>query len=242
MNIAIYSPKSYTPTCMQAEQIKIDGEWKAALKGEFASDYMSSLRGFLKSEAQAKKVIYPKGADIFNAFNLTPLSQVKVVMLGQDPYHGPGQAHGLCFSVQDGVALPPSLRNIFKEIQDDLKVKIPSSGNLTKWAQQGVLLLNTVLTVERGKAASHRGRGWEQFTDKVIEVLNSRQDPIVFVLWGSFAQSKAAMIKAPHKILKAPHPSPLSAHRGFMGCKHFSKVNEILKGWGKEPIDWSLAE
>ncbi len=222
------------------DRIKVNDEWKAALCEEFSSSYMSDLRAFLQSEARAKKVIYPKGAEIFNAFNLTPLSKVKVVLLGQDPYHGPGQAHGLCFSVQDGTQFPPSLQNIFKEIQMDVNVPIPKSGNLSRWAEQGVLLLNSVLTVERGKAASHRGRGWEKFTDKVIEVLNERPEPIVFVLWGSFAQSKAAVIEPPHRILKAPHPSPLSAHRGFMNCGHFSKVNKILKDWGEDLIDWSL--
>lgn len=226
---------------MNTESVQINDEWKAELADDFSANYMQSLRGFLQTEARAKKVIYPKGTDIFNAFNLTPLSKVKVVVLGQDPYHGPGQAHGLCFSVQDGVAFPPSLRNIFKEIESDLSIKIPATGNLSHWAEQGVLLLNTVLTVEKGKAASHRGKGWEQFTDKVIQVLSGREDPIVFILWGSFAQGKAPMIQSPpHHILKAPHPSPLSAHRGFFGCKHFSQTNEILESWGKKPIDWSL--
>jgi uracil-DNA glycosylase len=224
-----------------AENIKLEPEWKSALLQEFDQPYMQELRGFLKGEAQKGKTIYPRGSDIFNALNTTPLHEVKVVILGQDPYHGPGQAHGLCFSVQEGVRSPPSLQNIFKELNKDLGLEIPASGNLTNWAKQGVLLLNTVLTVEEGKAASHRGRGWEKFTDTIIKILSDREDPIVFILWGAFAHSKAAMIRQPpHQILKAPHPSPLSAHNGFFGCRHFSKTNEILKSWGKEPIDWTI--
>ncbi len=228
-------------TSMAADNVKIEPEWKAALLDEFGQPYMKELKSFLRAEASKGKTIYPRGTDIFNALNTTPLDRVKVVILGQDPYHGPRQAHGLCFSVQDGVPPPPSLQNIFKELNKDLSIPIPAHGNLTSWAEQGVLLLNTVLTVEEGKAASHRGRGWERFTDRVIKVLSDREDPIVFLLWGAFAQSKEPMIRQPpHKVLKAPHPSPLSAHGGFFGCRHFSKTNEILKQWGKEPIDWSL--
>ncbi|NUM87673.1 MAG: uracil-DNA glycosylase [Bdellovibrionales bacterium] len=223
------------------EQIKVDPEWKAPLLDEFSKSYMAELRVFLKREAQTGKVIFPRGSEIFNALNLTPLSKVKVVILGQDPYHGAGQAHGLCFSVRDGVPFPPSLRNIFQELHADLGVPIPPSGNLTKWARQGVLLLNAVLTVEESKAASHKGKGWEIFTDRVIQVLSEREDPVVFLLWGAFAQSKAKLIRTPpHLILKTVHPSPLSAHNGFFGCRHFSKTNEILRSWGREPIDWDL--
>ena len=226
---------------MVAEKVKLEPEWKAALGVEFTKPYMADLKAFLRDEAKKGKTIYPKGPEIFKALNSTELSKVKVVILGQDPYHGPGQAHGLCFSVQDGVRPPPSLQNIFKELKTDLDIPISTSGNLTAWAEQGVLLLNTVLTVENGKAASHRGKGWEQFTDEVIRVLSHRSDPIVFLLWGAFAQGKAPMIQSPpHYILKAPHPSPLSAHSGFFGCKHFSKTNVILKKLGKEPINWNL--
>ncbi len=220
---------------------KIEPEWKAALAGEFAKPYMLGLKTFLRQEAARGKKVYPPGPDIFNAFNHTPLSKVKVVLLGQDPYHGPGQAHGLCFSVRDGVPPPPSLKNIFKELHDDLNIPVPRTGNLMPWADRGVLLLNAVLTVEEGKAHSHRSHGWENFTDRAIEVLNERQDPIVFLLWGAFAQSKAELIKNhSHAILKAPHPSPLSAYTGFLGCRHFSKTNGLLEKWGKQPIDWSL--
>lgn len=221
--------------------VKIHPEWKEALGEEFSKPYMQELREFLRQEAAQQKKVYPRGADIFNAFNLTPPSKVEVVILGQDPYHGPGQAHGLSFSVQKGVRPPPSLVNIFKELNKDLGIPISKHGDLTHWAEQGVLLLNTVLTVEEGKAASHRNRGWELFTDKVISYLSSRNDPIVFILWGAFAQSKAKMIRVPpHSILKAPHPSPLSAHNGFFGSKPFSKTNEILHSWGKKEIDWQL--
>jgi uracil-DNA glycosylase len=202
---------------------------------------MKELRAFLSAEASMGKTIFPRGNDIFNAFNHTPLSKVKVVVLGQDPYHGPGQAHGLSFSVREGVRPPPSLLNIFKEIRDDLGIPLPAKGDLTKWADQGVLLLNAVLTVENGLAASHRNRGWERFTDRVIEILSCRDNPIIFLLWGRFAHDKAPMIRVPpHKVLKAPHPSPLSAYSGFFGSKHFSKTNELLKAIGREPIDWSL--
>ncbi len=200
---------------------------------------MRELKSFLHQEVKKKSSIYPKGKHIFNALNHTPVSKVRVVILGQDPYHGPGQAHGLCFSVPRGVTPPPSLRNIFKEIHTDLDLPMPSHGDLTHWAEQGVFLLNTVLTVRKGAPASHRGQGWEQFTDEVIEVLGKRSAPIIFLLWGSFAQAKVISGKH-HIILKAPHPSPLSAYRGFLGCRHFSKTNEYLRSWKQEEIDWSL--
>jgi uracil-DNA glycosylase len=226
---------------MSIEKIKLDPEWKAALAAEFEKPYMKELRAFLGQEATKGKKIYPRGPEIFNAFNHTPLSKVKVVVLGQDPYHGPGQAHGLCFSVQPGVRPPPSLQNIFKEMKEDLGLPLPAKGDLTPWADQGVLLLNTVLTVEEGQAASHRNRGWEKFTDRVIQILSEREGPIVFLLWGKFAHDKAAMIRVPpHKILKAPHPSPLSAYTGYFGSKPFSRTNEILRELGKPAIDWSL--
>ena len=223
------------------DQIKIEPEWKAKLLPEFAKGYMQELRSFLRQEAKAGKKIYPRGPDIFNAFNLTSFSKVKVVILGQDPYHGAGQAHGLCFSVQDGVRPPPSLQNIFKEMKTDLGFLPPKSGNLTKWAERGVLLLNTSLTVENGKAGSHRGKGWEVFTDRVISLLSEREDPMVFILWGAMAHEKEKLIRTPpHAILKSAHPSPLSAHNGFWGNKHFSRANGFLQSWGKAPVNWSL--
>lgn len=226
---------------MEADRIKIEQGWKKALLQEFSSPYMGDLRTFLRQEAASGKKVYPRGSDIFSAFNLTPLDKVEVVILGQDPYHGPGQAHGLSFSVKDGVRFPPSLLNIFKELQDDLKAPMPKSGDLTHWAEQGVLLLNSVLTVEEGKAASHRKKGWEQFTDKVIQLLGERDEPVVFILWGAFAHSKIPMIRVPpHAIIKSVHPSPLSAYNGFFGSKPFSRANQILKSWGKKEIDWSL--
>lgn len=226
---------------MDADKIRLEASWKKALLPEFDADYMKSLKDFLRQEAAAGKTVFPKGADIFNAFDLTPLDKVEVVILGQDPYHGAGQAHGLSFSVKDGVRPPPSLLNIFKEMKEDLGAPMPKSGNLSHWAEQGVLLLNSVLTVEEGKAASHRKRGWEQFTDRIIQVLSERDDPIVFILWGAFAQSKIPMIRVPpHAIIKSAHPSPLSAHNGFLGSKPFSKTNKILRSWGKKEIDWLL--
>ncbi|MCM2279134.1 MAG: uracil-DNA glycosylase [Oligoflexia bacterium] len=224
---------------MSAAEIKLEPEWKSLLADEFAKPYMQKLKSFLREQARSGKTLYPAGSDIFNALNLTPFSQVKVVILGQDPYHGPGQAHGLCFSVQDGVPFPPSLRNIFKELQTDCGVPIPESGNLTRWARQGVLLLNAVLTVEQARAASHKGQGWELFTDTVIRKLSERDDPVIFLLWGAFAQSKAAMIRTPpHLIFKTVHPSPLSAHNGWFGSRHFSRANEALERLGKEPVRW----
>ncbi len=215
--------------------------WKSVLSTEKEKPYFKSILSRIEEERKKGQVIYPKNADIFNALQLTPFEEVKVVILGQDPYHGPNQAHGLCFSVQAGVQPPPSLQNIFKEIHDDLGLPIPKHGHLEKWAKQGVLLLNAVLSVRAGLPQSHTDIGWEQFTDKIISELNSKRTGIVFLLWGSSAQKKGAVIDpTKHFILTAPHPSPLSAHRGFMGCKHFSKTNEILKKQGKTQIDWSL--
>ncbi|MGZ3650638.1 MAG: uracil-DNA glycosylase [Bdellovibrionota bacterium] len=223
------------------DNIKLEPEWKVALGGEFEQPYMKELRGFLRQETASGQSVFPRGADIFNAFTHTPFSQVKVVIIGQDPYHGPGQAHGLSFSVRDGVPPPPSLKNIYKEIHADLGLPIPKTGNLTPWADQGVLLLNAVLTVREATAGSHRNRGWEKFTDRVIQVLSERDDPIVFILWGAFAQSKEGMIRQPpHAVIKSAHPSPLSAHNGFHGSRPFSRANALLKKWGKKEIDWRL--
>ncbi len=219
----------------------IEPSWKAVLADTFQQDYFKHLKQFLLHEKQAGKVIYPPGKCIFNAFALTPWDNVKVVVLGQDPYHGPHQAHGLAFSVQDGIQLPPSLQNIFKELRSDVGFTIPKSGNLTAWAQQGVLLLNTALTVRAGEAHSHRDKGWEIFTDTVIKKLSEQKEHLVFVLWGSPAQKKRELIDGrKHLILTAPHPSPLSSHRGFFGCKHFSKINDYLTQHQKQAIDWQL--
>ena len=221
------------------QRLRLEPGWKQALAGEFSSDYMAQLRAFLLAEKQQGKEIYPPGPLIFNAFDHTPFDQVKVVILGQDPYHGPGQAHGLCFSVPEGVRPPPSLVNIFKEIERDLGVPVSRNGNLEHWADQGVLLLNATLTVQQGLAGSHQGKGWERFTDAVIDHLNRERDGIVFMLWGSYAQKKGALIdRQRHLVLTAPHPSPLSAHRGFLGCGHFSMANDYLKDHGKAPINW----
>ena len=218
----------------------INNDWLEALRGEFKKPYYKSLFERVKSEYSSRQ-IFPPADDIFNAFHLTPLSQVKVVILGQDPYHNVGQAHGLCFSVRKGVDVPPSLVNIYKELHDDLGCEIPNHGCLTKWAKQGVLMLNTVLTVRAHEANSHRGIGWEEFTDAAIGALNSQDRPIVFILWGSPAQKKARMLNNPnHLILKAPHPSPLSAYRGFFGSKPFSQTNDFLKEHGLDPIDWQI--
>ncbi len=225
-----------------AENVQLEPGWKQHLAGEFEQDYMARLRAFLADEKRAGKTVFPPGPDIFNAFNLTPFDKVKVVILGQDPYHGPDQAHGLCFSVQRGVKTPPSLVNIYKEIHRDLGIEIPPHGNLTHWAEQGVLLLNAVLTVEAGQAASHQKRGWEQFTDQAIEHLNREREGLVFLLWGSHAQKKGKLIdRDKHCVLTAPHPSPLSAHRGFLGCGHFSRANQYLLQQGKTAIDWTIS-
>ena len=218
----------------------ISNDWLEPLSPEFKKPYYRKLYETVKSEYH-QQVVYPPADDIFNAFDFTPLSEVKVVIIGQDPYHEPGQAHGLCFSVKPGVKTPPSLVNIYKELNDDLGCYIPNNGYLEKWARQGVLMLNNVLTVRAHQAASHANIGWEQFTDAAIDVLNKQDRPIVFLLWGSPAAKKCAKLNNPnHLILKAPHPSPLSAYRGFFGCKHFSQTNEFLKAKGLEPIDWQI--
>lgn len=219
---------------------KIETGWLNTLDSEFEQPYFSQIKQFLLSEKQAGKTIYPAGSLIFNAFNLTPIEKVKVVILGQDPYHNEGQAHGLCFSVADGVPPPPSLENMFKELQNDLGIPPSRHGNLTAWANQGVFLLNAILTVEAHKPASHQKIGWQQFTDAVIQKISDQQEGIVFMLWGNFAKSKIPLIDASkHHILTAGHPSPLSA-RLFFGCRHFSKANELLEQQGKTPIDWYL--
>lgn len=219
----------------------ITNDWLDAIKPEFGKQYYRELFEFVKEE-YSRVVVYPPADDIFNAFHFTPLSEVKVLILGQDPYHNVHQAHGLSFSVPlDQQEIPPSLQNIYKELQDDLGCSIPNHGYLKKWADQGVLLLNTVLTVRAHQAGSHQGKGWEQFTDAVIQAVNAQDRPVVYLLWGKPAQSKAKMLTNPkHLVLKAPHPSPLSAYRGFFGCKHFSKTNEFLQEHGVEPIDWQI--
>ena len=220
--------------------VNLGNEWDTLLVGEFEKDYYKKLRMFLAKEYRTARV-FPDMYDIFNALKYTSYSNVKAVIIGQDPYHGEGQAHGLCFSVKRGIEPPPSLKNIYKELSDDVGFVPPDHGELTDWAKQGVLLLNTVLTVRSGEPKSHRDRGWEIFTNRVIEILDKRDEPIVFLLWGSDAQQKKALIKNPkHRILQTVHPSPLSAYRGFFGCRHFSKTNEILAQMGKEPIDWTL--
>jgi len=223
----------------QKKEIKLPESWLEHLKYEFDKDYMHKLHDFLDYEKNHGKVIYPKGSEIFYALNQTELDNVKVVIIGQDPYHGEGQAHGLAFSVRAGVQLPPSLRNIYKELEGEYGCKMPNSGELTNWAKQGVLLLNATLTVEKANAGSHQGKGWEEFTDSVIKIVNEKCENVVFLLWGSYAQKKGAFIdKNRHFVLQAPHPSPLSAHRGFLGCGPFKKANEYLISKGKEPIDW----
>jgi len=223
--------------------IRLHPNWLERLRGEFAQDYMADLKRFLVAEKQRGKRIFPTGANWFRALDLTPLDKVRVVILGQDPYHGPGQAHGLCFSVPPGVRPPPSLVNIYKELESDLGIKPARHGFLEHWAEQGVLLLNSVLTVEMGRAASHRERGWERLTDRIIAEVNAKTEPVVFMLWGSYAQKKAAFVDTSrHLVLKAPHPSPLSAHSGFFGCRHFSKANAFLESRGLEQIDWALPE
>jgi len=230
-----------------ADGVKLHPGWLEPLRSEFDSPYMQALKSFLTAEKEAGKRIFPKGGEWFRALDLTPPGAVRVVILGQDPYHGEGQAHGLCFSVRPGVQPPPSLVNIYKELQSDLGIPRPRHGFLEHWARQGVLLLNSVLTVEMGRAASHRERGWERFTDAVIRQVNARPDPIVFLLWGSYAQKKAAFVDSVenggrHLVLKAAHPSPLSAHNGFLGCRHFSKANAFLEAQGLPPIDWALPD
>ena len=224
-------------------RILVDLGWQSSLLDEFVKPYMKDLIDFLCLEIASGKTIYPKESEYFKAFNATPFDKVKVVLLGQDPYHGTGQAHGLCFSVPNGVGCPPSLKNIFKEIQGDLGLS-PCDfqhGNLQAWADQGVLMLNSVLTVEAGRAGCHKGRGWEKFTDRVISELNENKEHIVFILWGDYAQKKGAVIdERRHLILRAPHPSPLSAYKGFLGCRHFSTANAYLADHGMTPVDWRL--
>jgi uracil-DNA glycosylase len=224
-----------------ADRIQLAPSWKARVGDYLRRDDMQELAAFLRARKGAGAKIYPPGADIFAALDATPFDRVKVVVLGQDPYHGPGQAHGLCFSVRPGVPAPPSLENIFKELARDLGLPRPQHGCLQHWAEQGVLLLNAVLTVEDGRAGAHAGKGWEGFTDHIVDVLNREREHLVFLLWGSYAQKKGAMIDTRrHKVLRAPHPSPLSAHRGFLGCGHFSAANDYLRRTGQTPIDWSL--
>jgi len=224
---------------------RMDPTWLEPLRSELASDYMDGLRAFLRKEKDAGKQVFPHSSNWFRALELTPLSAVRVVILGQDPYHGPGQAHGLCFSVRPGVPAPPSLVNIYKEMETDLGIPRAPHGFLEHWAKQGVLLLNSVLTVVSGQAASHRERGWEKFTDAIIRLVAAKDDPVVFMLWGSYAQKKAAFVRdaaqgGHHLVLKAPHPSPLSAHTGWFGSRHFSKANAFLESHGMAPIEWAL--
>lgn len=220
--------------------VHLQNDWDEILGAEFEKPYYLKLRQFLKSEYQTQK-IYPDMYDIFNALRKTSFADTKVVILGQDPYHGAGQAHGMCFSVKKGVEPPPSLKNIYKELISDIGIQMPPHGELTAWAEQGVLLLNTVLTVREGQPNSHKGKGWEIFTDVIIEKLNQKTTPVVFMLWGNHAKTKGALVTNPlHILLQAPHPSPLSAHYGFFGCKHFSKANEILEQNGLAPIDWNI--
>ncbi len=221
--------------------IQLEPSWLEELRGEFEQEYMHTLRQFLQQRREQGAQIYPRPSQWFAALDSTPFKQVKVVILGQDPYHGPGQAHGLCFSVQPGVKPPPSLVNIFQELQSDLAIEPAQHGYLQSWAEQGVLLLNSVLTVEQGQAGAHQGKGWERFTDAIVSSLNQHRDGLVFLLWGSHAQKKGAAIDSSrHCVLKAPHPSPLSAYRGFFGCKHFSQANAYLQARGQTPVDWHL--
>ncbi len=228
---------------MDTDRIRLHASWKQRLGAQLASENMQRLREFLLAEKAAGKQIFPPGAQIFAALDRTPFESVKVVILGQDPYHGPGQAHGLCFSVQAGVTPPPSLVNVFAEIERDLGHPRPRHGCLLSWADQGVLLLNAVLTVESGHAGAHQGKGWESFTDAIIDLLNQEREGLVFLLWGSHAQAKGRLIDTRrHHVLKAPHPSPLSAYRGFIGCGHFSEANRLLAARGRTAIDWQLPE
>ncbi len=229
------------PVEILAAQLRPGRGWAEQLADEFRQPYMQHLAEFLAAEELAGKVIFPASQHCFNALNTTPLDRVAVVILGQDPYHGPGQAHGLCFSVRPDVPTPPSLVNIFKEIQTDLGIAPPDHGCLQPWAEQGVLLLNSVLTVEQGQAGAHQGRGWETFTDRVVETVNRECDGVVFLLWGSYARKKGGQIdRSRHLVLEGPHPSPLSAYRGFFGCRHFSRANQWLQEKGRTPIDWAL--
>ncbi len=226
-----------------SDSVKLHESWKTPLAGEFDAPHMQKLRQFLVDRKAAGARIFPKGSEYFRALDLTPLDQVRVVILGQDPYHGEGQAHGLCFSVKPGVRTPPSLVNIYKELGTDLGIKPARHGFLEHWAEQGVLLLNSVLTVEMGQAAAHQGKGWELFTDVVIRLVNAKSEPVVFMLWGAYAQRKAAFVDSSrHLVLKAPHPSPLSAHNGFFGSRHFSQANAFLESKGLKPIDWALPD
>ena len=233
---------------MPADRLRLEASWKSAVADEFDKSYMRDLREFLVREKRSGKAIYPPGDQMFAALDLTPLPAVKVVIIGQDPYHGPNQAHGLCFSVKPGVQRPPSLVNILQEIEDDVGGDggghiASDAGCLTGWARQGVLLLNAVLSVERARAGSHQGRGWETFTDRIVREVNEHASGVVFLLWGSYAQKKCAIVdRDRHLVLSAPHPSPLSAHRGFFGCRHFSQANAYLQRQGKEPIDWFAVE
>ncbi len=218
--------------------VKIEQSWKTRLQNEFEKEYFINLTNFVKNEYNSYTV-YPPGRLIFNAFNKCPFENVRVVILGQDPYHGPGQAHGLCFSVKDGIAFPPSLINIFKEIRNDLDISLPDSGNLERWAEQGVLLINATLTVRAGQAGSHQKKGWELFTDEVVRLVAKEKNNVVFILWGAYAQKKGETIdRTKHLVLESPHPSPLSASRGFFGNKHFSKANVYLEEHGMEPVEW----
>jgi uracil-DNA glycosylase len=224
-------------------QVKLHPSWLSRLSDEFEKPYMDDLRAFLLAEKKAGKEIYPSGEDIFSALNHTPFDKIKVVIFGQDPYHGPGQAHGLCFSVHPGVPVPPSLINIYKEMVSDLGIAPARHGHLISWAEQGVLLLNSVLTVEKNRAASHRNQGWESFTDKIARIIDRDHDGAAFILWGAYAQKKGAFIdRDKHLVLSAPHPSPLSASRGFFGSRPFSQVNDWLKKQGKTPVDWQLPD
>lgn len=226
-----------------SDTIKLHESWRAPLLDQFASPYMQGLKQFIETEKAAGKRIFPKGNEYFRALDLTPLDQVKLVVLGQDPYHGEGQAHGLCFSVQPGVRTPPSLVNIYKELESDLGLPRVRHGFLEHWARQGVLLLNSVLTVEMGRAASHQGKGWETFTDAIVRLVAQKEEPVVFLLWGAYAQRKAGFVDSGrHLVLKAAHPSPLSAHNGFLGCRHFSQANDFLEAKGRGAIDWRLPE
>ncbi|MGE0631001.1 MAG: uracil-DNA glycosylase [Pseudobdellovibrionaceae bacterium] len=228
---------------MTKNEVRLNKSWKAHIGDQFENPKMQNLKKFLQEEYKKGKTIFPKGPEYFAALEHTPFEKVKVVILGQDPYHGPGQAHGLSFSVRKGIPLPPSLLNIFKELKNDLGIFISKHGFLESWADQGVLLLNAVLTVEQSRAASHQGKGWEEFTDRIIRELNDKRDGIVFILWGSYAQKKGSFIdRKRHLVIESPHPSPLSSHRGFFGSKPFSKANEYLKSHSQKPINWELPQ